>query len=784
MPLKPHAPMLFNDLDQDLLDKGRKAFLKEDLALAIDFLSGVADLKQTPWASQMLAEACFRRAARREGQNDEARDLKESLRLSPKEGRYWYHYGLIMHRDASLDQALEAYEKAEAFGFERKAALAFVHGLACLKKYGSAGLKPISGGETEHTALFSIMVSLLRQDWESLLIATPLSHKGKGMPGPGFNLLLKGMAHSGLEQWDQAAQVLGSIASDAYPAPMEALRVFYYSKALDALGRSAEAKKLRAATFARTKSPLLAAMFSSATLEKLEQHLKQGQWQDVIRESMEIVKYQPSHPRALGAMSQALDALGQQAASQGDWKTASGHWARLSEMLEKEKADRCALAYQNLAIAQEKQEMWLEASRAWEGCLEAMPKRITKALAKTDSFFACMDQEALNARRSWVEQRALEMGNRSGNFSHMLKQQKAMLKRNPQDFGLRLSHAKSLLESGQDNAAAKAFEALLRLDPQNFEAMEGLAEAQLSIGKFGEAEKGLRRLLEMQPERASAKQGLANAIYSKATRMALIHFDASLTKLMEEAAELAPKDLKIRSMLMAMNMQSGNEKEGRRQMAIIEEMGPQGFLAMLNVWTRHHDMEEVKALLDRCQSRKLFDQAFCVEAILDCLDVVDDLVEEEETSRPGRKKGKTSVKESDRWMSLVMELSQKVISLPDNPAALTRLVDGAMEGHPRIALYAAERLARLFPDDPQRWLTLAMVESGSNQIKAVVLESLEKAKRLSRSKDPEMHALTTTFIEMVKKEGAYMLYYTMTRAMEGLEDGSLDDFFDDEEILF
>jgi tetratricopeptide (TPR) repeat protein len=269
---------------------------------------------------------------------------------------------------------------------------------------------------------------------------------------------------------------------------MEALRVVFLGRAMAAVGRSGDARKIRAATLARTKNPTLGADVAEAALAGLEARV---------------------------AAAIALDHLGREAAAAERWAEAARHWSELLR-LGGEALPGMAACSHNLALAYEGQEQWDQAATAWEAALAALPRRTTKAQVKSGSASGGLCPETLLRRREWIERRALELRQRTGRVDEVLRQRKALIKRTPLDLELRLEQAETLMSQDEVRAAEREILAVLRLAPDHPGALEASARIHLMEGLPKAAERPLRRVLALDPGRAFARLALAEALAAQA----------------------------------------------------------------------------------------------------------------------------------------------------------------------------------------------------------------------------------------------------------------------------
>jgi tetratricopeptide (TPR) repeat protein len=765
---------------------GFRAFKKERFAEAIEAW-GSLSLASLPRLRPALAEAHFRRALGQTDRQAAIQDFRAALAVVPEDGRLWYHLGLALHHEGDLDGARKAYARADRQGFPRREPLAYVQTLLELEASPStdeSGRARALPGLCLEEDLIDPIRALLRQDWATLAATAPLpavTH-AKGTPSvPGMAGLLRGIGLVGLGQWTQGIQTLGALSQDLFPGPMEALRVVFLGRAMAAVGRSGDARKIRAATLARTKNPTLGADVAEAALAGLEAWLEEGRWAQVAAAAQEVLKAFPC-PRAQVAAAIALDHLGRDAAAAERWAEAARHWSELLR-LGGEALPGMAACSHNLALAYEGQEQWDQAATAWEAALAALPRRITKAQVKSGSAYGGLSPEAMLRRREWIERRALELRQRTGRVDEVLRQRKALIKRTPLDLELRLEQAETLMNQDEVRAAEREILAVLRLAPDHPGALEASARIHLMEGLPKAAERPLRRVLALDPGRAFARMALATALAAQAEDLPR-GARKEAVRMLEEAVELAPKEGGFRLALAAWLLDGHAADQARLQIDAALGLGKGAWGQVFGFWARREDLVQAKALVQQGQALGVLDPEFFCHAGLDCLHVAEDqddpfheLLHRRRAGGRGAKGESGRVEKTEAWLAFSRTLLDQAVVLDPSVDRLRDLVNVLIVPHPDLALPYAERAAALRPSDPMVLLDLAVAQSGAGQSQAA-RKTLLKVERAARAHKDRHEA--TAILELLRlvpvmgAEGLHESFCKIMRAMDGPDDFDLD----------
>jgi tetratricopeptide (TPR) repeat protein len=786
-PLAPAAQRP-ETLAGDAVDQGFRAFRKERYAEAIQAWSGIGR-ELPPRVRAALAEAHFRRALGQAEPLAAIRDLRDALKAVPDDGRFWYHLGLVHHRQSDWTGARVAYAQAERHGFPRRDPLAYVQGLVELEMDPSADPgRPLPGISLEADLIAPIR-ALLARDWTRLAAAgaVPAVAHAKGTPAaPGMAGLWRGIGQVGLGQWAQGIQTLGSLSQNLFPGPMEALRMVFLGRALDRAGRSGEARKLRAATLARTRNATLGAEVAEAAVAEMDAMLAGEQWSQAAAAARDLLKNVPC-PRARAVAALALDRMGREAAGQGRWAEAAKHWREALELGGEVLPGAAACAH-NLALALEAQEQWDPAASAWELALKALPRRITKAQVKAGTACMGLEPEALLRRREWIERRSLELRRRTGNADAVLRQRKALIKRHAGDIELRLDQAETLIAEGKNPAADREVAAVLRQAPEHPRAWEILGRIQLLEGIAEGAERSLRRALAADPGRVSARKALAQALATQSAHLPRkAHPDA--VRMLEEAIGLAPKEGRYRLILADRLLEARAGEQARFQIGEALRLDPGCWREVLRFWVERGDLAQVQALVAEGEVQGDLLPDFYLEAGLNCMQQATELLEDPFLDLPRRSGGKGARGEAARaakaqaWATYGRTLLERAVPSDASLDRLREVTHLLLGPHPDLALPYAERAVGLAPSDPMLLLDLAVAQSGAERIEAArkTLALAERAAKAGKGREAQG---VQTVLGMVKSMGVEYLHAMYCKIMGHLDDLDDDDDPEFEEDLF
>ncbi|GEM_PF-3336182 len=750
------------------LEMGLKAFRQKRWDEAIQAWTGAAK-EDSARASQALAEAHFRRTLETvahpdEGGTEPEADLQAATKLMPEEGRYWYHLGLVRHRRADVPGAASAYERAARAGFARSEALAFVRSILTLE---SGGTVP-SGSEPIGSSLIQPFTALAERDWERLEALPPFPPlaQTKGTPAvPGLVPLCHGLGQAGRQNWTDAARTLDAIGTGVLPGPMEAFRVAFLVDALRALGREGDARKLLSAAFSRTRSGLLGNKMAASGQTGLDEAVQGGRWAEAAQLGAALIKEAPHNLGAMAALGNALDRLARDAAAAGRWEEAVRYWKELAGHLGRSvlgAGPRMATIHHNLALALERQEKWSAAAEAWLACAASLPKRASARTRQAGALVPAKDQEELRRRRDWIERRALEMRKRAGSAPAILRQEKALLKRNPRDPHLHLEYARNLLEDGQAFQAWREAEKLLAHTPGLPGGMELLAECQMEEGYLAAAERTLRQGVGLHPGHPGLRQGLAQVLMEKAK-------DATLTgnwrmgvAFLEEAGGFAPQDVEIRLALGEMMLVHGDAGKAWAHLEMaLARGGSHAFCRTLQLLTGRGDLAGARALVERSGGELKVGLDGLLTAAEMCLDAAD-------APQPRRKAGKRAKADPGPsvWEELAGVLLEAAAATGDPEMILEDITRMLLGNRPAMALpYARQRTER-WPKNAEAWMDLAVILDGLGR-RQETETALAKAERAARNgRDRELPETIQAARELLRVLGSGTLHRSFKEALE------------------
>ncbi len=445
---------------------GLRAFRQNDFTTAIRLWSQI-DLQSDPAMRPTLAEAHFRRAVNTADPQARLVDLQRALELSPAEGRFWYHLGLVHHRTDRLDEALAAYTRAIDCGDQRAARL------RALVAIEHDPYTPLDGlAEADRDALLPIAL-LLRGDSQAVLnlpIAPNQPHSAAH--------LWRGLASLATNDLTVARDLLMR-QGKSLRAGAEAARAYYHGLATWAAGERDAAINEWQTAAARTPSPRLQTVVAVEQAQHLKTLMAEEQWEATLSAAQAALRLTPDRPELLSAQLIALHRLALVAQQRSDWPTAIQHWLAMSNVLEAQpQLGVITPVLYNLALSYEKSERWAEAATTWDQLRNKLPPRPS---AKSQA--ALQLPLPVPEFRAWLRRHVLDCYKHTGDLEGAIRQYRALIKSTPDDLDLRYEFAEALISNAQEIAARNEVQRILQKDEKRTDARLLLVEIHLERGE-------------------------------------------------------------------------------------------------------------------------------------------------------------------------------------------------------------------------------------------------------------------------------------------------------------
>ncbi len=209
-------------------------------------------------------------------------------------------------------------------------------------------------------------------------------------------------------------------------------------------------------------------------------------------------------------------------------------------------------------------------------------------------------QEAVKLRRDFLPPRLIlaEMSEAKRDFRSALQYSDEILALNPRLMRIRLLHAISLLNTGDQARGRQELRGMEKEFPQNLDVQLELGALDLYDDHLPAAEERFRKLLADGKSDPRAASGLVR------TLMAENHPDAALSFLQEEVKK-SPKSVGLRSMLASTEMQAGKYDLALAEyqhLATDAPNSPQIYLALGNAYRQRGDIPNAVASFQKAGS--------------------------------------------------------------------------------------------------------------------------------------------------------------------------------------
>lgn len=461
------------------LRRGNYEAVHEQIARVLKFR---LDPAQAVVAREILAEAYFRAAVVDAGLDDRLYHLDAALQQTPDAAKVHFYRGITLWQLGRVAEALSELDATAVRQPDRR-------GLAYLR-----ALAHIATGQQWETTGLTLAESNTLRLVEGLV---------QGKPRGQSPVLQEPLLGRGTEMW----QALVAMQADAAAAPAEQLkaalnqntrkpinRILHYYKGVASM-RAGNRDAARAAWLSAQSAGLTSAGLAENLTALLRGEVvalaQEGRWQDLVNLISRLPS--PDADRIVAETgSLACYHLGYEAAQAGKWSIAAQHWRKAKEL----DANRCLS--QNLALAEEALENWLNAAEAWREMVRRRPRKTGHSDYLTDAQVAALWNHAADCYQHTGQQGEVETCLRNA------------IKYAPDDTVLRLRLADALLGQQRGDAAETQLMEITAQDPQNIDALVRLGRLYEEGGWDRDPMTIWRQVLVINPAHPEAREALAN----------------------------------------------------------------------------------------------------------------------------------------------------------------------------------------------------------------------------------------------------------------------------------
>ncbi len=480
--------------------RGQEAFHRGNYDAAITIWEEAYQQAPSPKLAAALAEVYFRRGLNRfyqqRQQESGLHDLKRAAQLVPNDSRYTYHLGLAHHRRGDLDKASIAYRLTlKADPSLHRAAELYV--LALLEQGNdptqSAAWRALP---LEQQKSWRPLVALVRGD--AAIPPPPTDDRGPARLWPGLAALQVG---------DERAQdLLRPLAqADDLPRPIRAVAA--YALGLDALRREQAEEALvhwQAARQLGLDTPTFRHNLGLLYQNLAEQAADEGRWSEVASLAEAAIALKPDDRDLKTLLLAAHQHIGYARALAGRWAEALTHWQKVREWGENSYA-----LLQNLALAYERTEQFVEAAELWRQVVRRRPR-------KKDDPDALTPQQVAQL---WGH--VAECYRRAGETTQAITTLHNALNNDPNNADLRLELVDALIAQNRLEAARTQVDNLLKRDPNHVEALVRAARLNEMIQPWwflftpDSVQRAWQRVLKADPNHLEARERLSEILYQE-----------------------------------------------------------------------------------------------------------------------------------------------------------------------------------------------------------------------------------------------------------------------------
>ena len=548
-------------------ERGKRAFQAGRFMEAIAHWREIAEPDES--LKRALAEAHFRQADALHLAESSLPHLRNALEMMPNDPVYIYWYGVALHKNGRIREALTEYQRAEALP-----------------------LAQAPGAAQRNPAL-------------SLWLAQHHTHASLAWPEPAATpgdprhatprMVYDAVARLARNTDDETKKALAQL-SEMSPKPLArdvgAHRYAYMGVAHARRGHEALAiENWRLAARALPSHPLVQTNLAAGRLIQIHEALTH---QDVTT----ALKLAAEADAANGTLTAALSGLyfdaALAAAQQSKWGEAAQQLKRVAQSLQEGKANERRPILHNLALLCEMAEDWSAAADTWREVLRMLPRG--RRSNSTDG--------AANDARKWIRRRAIDCYKRADQLSEAIKVLRQSLKQTPEDVDTRLDLVRALYANEQESAAENEAQRLLEKDPNHLETLLQLGEMQLESGRFYASEKNLEHALSVAPNDRRTHTGLAKVLHQQAHHKERQGEYTQAIGLFERAIQHAPEDSGVMlcaSRAYAHEEQKDKARELLNRLLTVGKNKPDTYYNIARFWADEQNSSEIDAVIAQAE---------------------------------------------------------------------------------------------------------------------------------------------------------------------------------------
>jgi len=476
--------------------RGQETFHRGDYDGAIAAWEQARQENPSPTLTAALAEVYFRRGLLwfyRWQQHDAGlSDLDKAANLISGDPRYAYHLGLAHHRQDNLGAAITAYRLALGAdpAFARAAELVVL----VLLEQGRDPTQDAawSGLPSEHQAELSPLIRLVL---DQPAVAEPSTSTSPAQLWQGLAALESGD--------DGAHKALQSVAQDD-DQPAAARAVVAYTLGLNALRRHRPAESLAHWESARRLGLDTPAFHDNLNLlyhTCAEQAMADGQWAEAADMADAALNLSLSDRELSSLAAAAHFHAGHADAQAARWNQALEHWEKARKL-----GENSRVLIQNLALAYEKTERFLEAAELWRQVVRRRPRKANAPDALTSQQVSLL----------WGH--VAECYRRAGNVQEAITTLRNAVKSDPGNTDLRLELVDALTASERWSAASNEATRILKQEPDNVSALVRTARLDERWGYLSRARQTWKKIVELDPNHLEAQERLVELLHQEGAR--------------------------------------------------------------------------------------------------------------------------------------------------------------------------------------------------------------------------------------------------------------------------